>query len=197
MLIIVVVSLTALVAFVVTNTFTSLPATAQAKPKVFQVTAVEWKTTLGKADPYPTLFDRGTPLTEGKSINRYAWDPAFIVVKTGDKVVLKIHTVNGNAHDIDIPGIDFKITARSGVDGKGKAPIASKPVIFTRGEEITVEFTAGPAGLYEILCSIHDEGYASKDRPELKDDAGVVLDGAKKRGDAIKGPMVGYLLVLP
>jgi len=193
-----VLGLAAFAAFMTSNNSSSLQATAQPKPRVFQIAAVEWKATLGDADPYKIIFDQGEhPKKQGDTINHYTWDPNFIVVNKGDTVVLKIHGVNGNVHDIDIPGIDFKITSRTGIDGKGKAPIAKKPEVFTRGELITVEFKADQAGLFEILCTIHDENYASKDRPELKDDGGVVLDSAKKKGDAVKGPMVGYLLVLP
>ncbi len=195
----VVVGLAVLAAFVATNTWNS-QATAQTQ-KEFQMVAVEWKTTISKPSPYDPINDRGEhPVGTGQArneINHYAWDPSFIVVNKGDKVVLKIHGVNGDVHDIDIAGVDFTITGRTGIDGKGKAPIAAKPEVFTRGEEITVEFTATDAGLFEILCSIHDEAYATAARPELKDDGGVTLDSAKKVGDAVKGPMIGYLLVLP
>lgn len=198
-LVLAVFGLVSVAAFVASNTWNP-QATAQTQ-KEFQMVAVEWKTTISKPSPYDPINDRGEhPVGTGQArneINHYVWDPSFIVVNKGDKVVLKIHAVNGDVHDIDIAGVDFTITGRTGIDGKGKAPIASKPEVFTRGEEITVEFTATEAGLFEILCSIHDEAYATQARSELKDDAGVKLDSEKKVGDAIKGPMVGYLLVLP
>lgn len=111
-------------------------------------------------------------------------------------MTLKIHGIKGDVHDIDIPGINFKITGRTGFDGKGTPPIKAKPEVFARGEEITVEFVADKVGLFKIVCSIHDEAYAKKDRSELKADDGTVLQSAKKKGDPVKGPMVGYLLVL-
>jgi len=182
-----------LVSWALTNGLPQLQAIAAERKvkKEFRIIAAEWDTTLKKP-----INDRGTPRKEGDKVERYSWDPAFIVVNKGDAVTLKIHAIKGDVHDIDIPGINFKITGRTGFDGKGTPPIKTKPEVFVRGEEITVEFVADKGGLFEIMCSIHDGAYAKKDRPEMKDDAGNVLDSAKKKGDPVKGPMVGYLLVL-
>ncbi|MBI4277139.1 MAG: hypothetical protein HY660_01680 [Armatimonadetes bacterium] len=137
----------------------------QPQTREFLMVAGEWDTTLKK-----DVRDRGVARKTGDKLERYTFDPGFIAVYRGDTVVLKIHALKGDEHDVDIPAFGAHIDKKE----------------LQRGMEATVRFVANKSGLHRVFCTIHDEAYASKDRPEI----------GKKKGDLVGGPMVGHILVL-
>lgn len=109
-----------------------LVGSAWAETKEFYLVTdeVKWQ---GKAGE--TVVDRGRgPVPE---IERYVFIPAFLVVRKGDEVVLRIHVVKGKEHVIRISAF--------GVQG----------VRIKRGEQQVIRFVADKAGLFEILCMTH------------------------------------------
>ena len=108
-------------------------APAWAAERTFLVTTGEWS---WEAKPgEAAVVDRGRANT--RKIERYVFDPAFFVVEKGDRVTLKIHTLKGDKHIIEVPA--FKT---------GETQIL-------RGEEKTVSFVADKAGVFEIKCNNH------------------------------------------
>lgn len=67
----------------------------------------------------------------------YRWEPGTIVVYQGDEVELLIWGVNGAEHPGRIEGYDKSFTVK-------------------RGQLATVSFTANKAGVFRILCDIHN-----------------------------------------
>jgi heme/copper-type cytochrome/quinol oxidase subunit 2 len=89
---------------------------------------------------------------DGKTvIETYRWDPATLVVAKGSSITLKIFGVKGSHHTIHIEGL--------GVHAE-----------VTRGQTMTIEFTANKKGIFPILCLDH---------PDTEH----------------QGPMVGYLVI--
>lgn len=72
-----------------------------------------------------------------KEIERYTFDPAFLVVNKGDTVVLKIHALKGAKHVLEIK--DFGIAETT----------------INKGEEKTIRFVANRAGTFKFLCTNH------------------------------------------
>ncbi len=140
------------------------PAYQPQNREILMVTG-EWDTTLKKA-----VTDRGVPRKEGEKLERYTFDPSFVAVYRGDTVTLKVHVLKGDEHDVDIPAFGARIDKK----------------LLQRGMEGTARFKANKSGLFPIFCTVHDEAYASKDRPDI----------GKKKGDLVGGPMVGYLFVM-
>lgn len=112
-----------------------------ASTKEFQLVTGEWK---WKAKPGEApVVDR--TLGAKKEIERYVFDPGFIVVNKGDTVVLNIHDVKGSKHQIEIPAFGVK------------------EKLIKRGEEITIRFVANKAGTFKIKCNNHVD--ATKEGP--------------------------------
>ena len=99
----------------------------------------QWKAKLGEA---PVVDRERGPV---KEIERYSFDPAFLVVNKGDTVVLKIHALKGAKHVLEIK--DF------GID----------ETTINKGEEKTVRFVADKAGTFKFLCTNHTN--ADKEGP--------------------------------
>lgn len=99
----------------------------------------QWKAKPGEA---PVVDRERGPQ---KEIERYSFDPAFLVVNKGDTVVLKIHALKGAKHVLEIK--DF---------GIGETTI-------NKGEEKTVRFVADKAGTFKFLCTNHTN--ADKEGP--------------------------------
>ncbi|MGH7263305.1 MAG: cupredoxin domain-containing protein [Candidatus Rokuibacteriota bacterium] len=93
---------------------------------------IKWQAKAGEAAVVDR--DRG-PV---KEIERYTFDPGFLIVNQGDRVVLKVHTLKGSKHVVEVPA--FKT---------GEVPIA-------RGQERAVTFVADRPGVFEIKCRIHE-----------------------------------------
>jgi plastocyanin len=74
-----------------------------------------------------------------KEIERYTFDPGYLVVKEGDRVVLHIHALKGSKHVVEVTAF-----------GTGAVQIL-------RGEEKAVSFVASKPGLFEIRCTIHEK----------------------------------------
>ena len=116
-------------------------APAWAAERTFLVLTGEWS---WAAKPGEALVvDRGQP--DVKQMDRYTFDPGFLVVDKGDRVTLKIHDLKGDKHIIEIPGFGVKETQ------------------ILRGEEKTISFVADKAGVFEIKCTNHID--AKKEGP--------------------------------
>lgn len=72
-----------------------------------------------------------------KEMERYTFDPPFLVVNKGDTVVLKIHALKGAKHVIDIK--DFGVNE----------------VTINKGEQKEIKFVANKAGTFKFLCTNH------------------------------------------
>jgi hypothetical protein len=69
-------------------------------------------------------------------VEAYAFAPGSFTVVEGDAVTLEIVGVNGSKHDIELQGHGQTATVK-------------------RGEITTLAFTAGDAGIYELVCHTH------------------------------------------
>jgi plastocyanin len=93
---------------------------------------VQWQARPGEA----AVVDRNRgPVRE---IDRYTFEPGFLVVAEGDRVVLRIHGIKGGKHVVEVPA--FKT---------GEVPIL-------RGQERTISFVADRPGTFLIRCTIHE-----------------------------------------
>lgn len=110
------------------------PGSAQAQSvKEFLIITGEWSWK-AKAGEAPVVDrDRGAV----KEMERYTFDPPFLVVNKGDTVVLKIHALKGSKHVLEIP--DFGIPETT----------------INKGEEKTVTFVANKAGTFAFRCTNH------------------------------------------
>lgn len=112
-----------------------------AAERTFLVLTGEWSWA-AKPGEAPVV-DRGQP--DVKKMDRYTFDPGFLVVDKGDRVTLKIHDLKGDKHIIEIPAFGVKETQ------------------VLRGEEKTISFVADKAGVFEIKCTNHID--AKKEGP--------------------------------
>ncbi len=101
--------------------------------KEFLLVTGEWSWK-AKPDEAPVV-DRNRGAV--KEIERYTFDPPFLVVNRGDTVVLKIHALKGEKHVLEIK--DF---------GIGETTI-------NKGEEKTIRFVANKAGTFKFICTNH------------------------------------------
>ncbi|MFQ5882207.1 MAG: hypothetical protein ACE5I9_07015 [Candidatus Methylomirabilales bacterium] len=115
--------------------------TAWAETREFLVltTEIKWKAKPGEAP----VVDRARGSV--KVIERYAFNPGFLVVNKGDRVVLRIHAIKGSKHIIEVPAFNTGET------------------LIRRGEEKTVTFVADKAGVFPIKCNNHKN--ANKEGP--------------------------------
>lgn len=112
----------------------AMPAAAFTREFLLVTGEWSWKAKPGEAPV--TDRDRGS-VTE---IERYTFDPAFIVVNKGDKVRLKVHTLKGDHHLVTI------------------AAFGVPEIKIVRGEEKVIEFVASKAGVFEMKCNNHKDG---------------------------------------
>ena len=101
--------------------------------KEFLLVTGEWQWK-AKPDEAPVVDRNRGPV---KEMERYTFDPAFLVVNRGDTVVLKIHALKGAKHVLEIK--DF------GVD----------ETTINKGEEKTIRFVADKAGTFKFVCTNH------------------------------------------
>ncbi|MDO8477603.1 MAG: cupredoxin domain-containing protein [Candidatus Rokubacteria bacterium] len=90
-----------------------------------------WKAKPGEA---PVVDRNRGPV---KEIERYSFDPPFLVVNKGDTVVLKIHALKGEKHVLEIK--DFGVPETT----------------INKGEEKTIRFVADKAGTFKFICTNH------------------------------------------
>ncbi len=108
-------------------------ASTIAETREFLIVTGEWSWKAKPGEAPVVDRDRGSV----KEIERYTFDPSFIVVNRGDTVILKIHTLKGDKHIVTIP--DFKVPE----------------TIIMRGEEKSIRFVANKAGVFEFKCTNH------------------------------------------
>jgi plastocyanin len=94
----------------------------------------QWKAKQGEAP----VVDRNRGAV--KEMERYTFDPGFLVVNKGDTVVLKIHALKGSKHVLEIKDFDIPETT------------------INKGEEKTVRFVADKAGTFKFVCTNHVNG---------------------------------------
>ena len=109
--------------------------------KEFLLVTGEWSWK-AKPDEAPVV-DRNRGAV--KEMERYTFDPPFLVVNKNDTVVLKIHALKGSKHVLEIK--DF------GID----------ETTINRGEEKTIRFVANKAGTFKFVCTNHVD--AEKEGP--------------------------------
>jgi plastocyanin len=112
-------------------------ASALAETREFLAVTGEWSWKANPKEAPVTDRDRGAV----KEIERYTFDPSFIVVNRGDTVILKIHALKGDKHIVTIP--DFKVPE----------------TIIMRGEEKSIRFVANKAGVFEFKCTNHVDSH--------------------------------------
>ncbi len=111
-----------------------LPASVGAQSvKEFLLVTGEWSWKAKPGEAPVVDRDRGAV----KEIERYTFDPPFLIVNKGDTVALRIHALKGEKHVVEIP--DF---------GVPETPI-------NRGEEKTIRFVADKAGTFRFVCTNH------------------------------------------
>lgn len=176
---------------------------AKAPVREFLVATGEWDTVPSDRDKKPAAYnDRGQARAAGSKLERYTFDPGLIVVKRGDCVTLRIHSVKGSHHNVTIEGTEVGSEGAAITDDAG-APTGAKAVArpnpnayedpaklkageFVRGEQILLKFQANQSGTYRMICENHT---FVGPKGELK--------GYDDKGKPVAGPMVGYIVVLP
>jgi plastocyanin len=107
--------------------------TASAASREFLIVTGEWSWKAKPGEAAVVDRDRG-PVSE---IERYTFDPGVLVVNKGDTVALRIHTLKGSQHVVEIPDL-----------GVPPTPVA-------RGQEQVLTFVADKAGIFELRCTLH------------------------------------------
>ena len=102
--------------------------TANAPAREFLVATGEWDTVPKERDGKPAAYnDRGQPRAANSKLERYTFDPGMIVVKRGDCVTLRIHSVKGSHHNVTIEGTEVGTEGAAITDDAG-APTGVKAV---------------------------------------------------------------------
>ena len=176
---------------------------AKAPVRDFLIATGEWDTVPKGKDGKPVAYnDRGQARAANSKLERYTFDPSVIIVKKGDCVVLHIHTVKGDRHNVTIEGTEIGSEGAAVIDDSFKStgakavaranpnayegPEKLKSGEFVRGEQVTLRFQANQPGTYRMICEVHTFIGA---KGELK--------GYDDRGKPVQGPMVAYITVLP
>ncbi|MBI4195739.1 MAG: hypothetical protein HY526_11750 [Betaproteobacteria bacterium] len=175
---------------------------ANAPVRQFLVVAGEWDTVPKGRDGKPVAYtDRGVAREANSKLERYSFDPSVIIVKRGDCVELLVHSVKGDVHNVVIEGTEIGTEGAPIIDDAGKAigkaaaranpnkyegPDKLKAGEFVRGEQVKLRFQANQPGTYRMICEMHTF-VGPKGELRAYDD----------KGKAVKGPMVGYVSVLP
>jgi plastocyanin len=165
------------------------------------MTTGEFDTVPSDRDKKPAAYnDRGQARAAGSKLERYTFDPGMIVVKRGDCVTLRIHTVKGSHHNVTIEGTEIGSEGAAIIDDAGvttgkavarpspnayEDPAKLKAGEFVRGEQILLRFQASQAGTYRMICEVHTFVGAKGE-----------LTGYDDKNKPLAGPMVGYIVVL-
>ncbi|MBI3054129.1 MAG: hypothetical protein HYY77_08830 [Betaproteobacteria bacterium] len=176
---------------------------AKAPVREFLIATGEWDTVPKNKEGKPAAYnDRGHARAANSKLERYTFDPSMIIVKKGDCVVLHIHSVKGDRHNLTIEGTEIGSEGAAVIDDSFK-PTGAKAVAranpnayegpeklksgeFVRGEQVTLRFQANQAGTYRMICEAH-----TFIGPKGE------LSGYDDKGKPLAGPMVGYITVLP
>lgn len=175
---------------------------ANAPVMQFLVVAGEWDTVPRDRDKKAAAYtDRGMARAADSKLERYSFDPSVIVTRKGECVELLIHSVKGDVHNVVIEGTEIGSEGAPIIDDAGKVlgkavaranpnkyegPDKLKAGEFVRGEQVSVRFQANQPGTYRMICEKHTY-VGSKGGLRAYDD----------KGQAVKGPMVAYITVLP
>lgn len=175
---------------------------ANAPAREFLIATGEWDTVPKERDGKPAAYtDRGHKRDANSKLERYTFDPGFIMVKKGDCVTLRIHSVKGSHHNVTIEGTEIGSEKAQIIDDKGTVvatavkrpspnkfenPETLKDGEFVRGEEVRIKFQANQPGTYRMVCEVHTF-IGPKGELRAYDD----------KGKSLQGPMVGYIYVLP
>ncbi|MFQ5856842.1 MAG: cupredoxin domain-containing protein [Anaerolineae bacterium] len=100
----------------------------------FNIVTGEWKWEAEEGEAKVVDRERG----EVDEIERYVFDPGYVVANKGDTIVMHIHAVKGSKHLIEIA--DFGVSETQ----------------INRGEEGTFTFTVDKTGVFEFVCNNHD-----------------------------------------
>lgn len=121
--------------------------TAGAPPakRTIYMSALEYKGTTEVAkEPFPPAaaptgggYELKAPADGKWQTSTYRWEPGTVVVNQGDEVELQIWGVNGANHPGRIEGYDKTFTVK-------------------RGQLTSVSFRADKAGIFRILCDVHN-----------------------------------------
>ncbi|MET3195029.1 cupredoxin domain-containing protein [Gottfriedia sp. OAE603] len=103
-------------------------------PKTVETTAKEKP--LETVEIHMVTGEFSTKLNNGSEIEAYRWDPGTINVEENQRVVLKLHGINGMEHHFHIEGTNV-----SGVVKKGETT------------EVAVQFKK--EGTYRLVCDTH------------------------------------------
>ncbi|HUG55512.1 MAG TPA: hypothetical protein VMJ92_00410 [Candidatus Limnocylindrales bacterium] len=120
-------------------------AAPAAGKRVVHMSAVEYKGSTEVAkEPFPAApvpegdgYRLKEPVDGKWETSTYRWEPGQVIVYQGDQVELHIWGVNGAEHPSTIEGYDRAFTVK-------------------RGQLTTVSFTADRAGIFRIICPVHD-----------------------------------------
>lgn len=175
---------------------------ANAPVREFLIATGEWDTVPKDKEGKPAAYnDRGQARAANSKLERYTFDPGFIMVKKGDCVTLRIHAVKGSHHNVTIEGTEIGSEKAQIIDDRGamvataakrpspnkfEDPATLKDGEFVRGEEVRMKFQANQPGTYRMVCEVHTF-IGPKGELRAYDD----------KGKSLQGPMVGYIYVLP
>ena len=175
---------------------------ANAPVREFLIATGEWDTVPKERDGKPAAYtDRGRARDANSKLERYTFDPGFIMVKRGDCVTLRIHALKGSHHNVTIEGTEVGTEKAQIIDDRGamvataakrpspnkfEDPATLKDGEFARGEEVRIKFQANQSGTYRMVCEVHTF-IGPKGQLMAYDD----------KGKSLQGPMVGYIYVLP
>lgn len=185
------------------STSLSAECSAKAPVKEFDVVTGEWDTVPkdreGKAAAYT---DRGQARAANSKLERYTFDPSLLVVRKGDCVTLRIHSVKGSHHNVSIEGTEIGSDGAPILDDSGAAtgvkalarpspnayedPAKLKDGEFVRGEQVLLKFQANKPGTYRMICEVHT--FIGKNGE---------MRGYDDNRKPMAGPMIGYVVVLP
>lgn len=115
------------------------PAFAATRKFLIVTNEIKWEAKRGEAP----VVDRSRGSVE--EIERYTFEPGFLVVNQGDRVILRIHAIKGSKHIVEVPAFNTGET------------------LIRRGEEKTVTFVADKPGVFEFRCNNHKN--AAKEGP--------------------------------
>jgi len=176
--------------------------TANAPVRQFLVVAGEWDTVPRDRERKAVAYtDRGIARAADSKLERYSFDPSFLVVRKGDCVELLVHDVKGDVHNVVIEGTEIGSDGAPIVDDAGRiigkavarpnpnkfeGPDKLKAGEFVRGEQVKVRFQANQPGTYRMICEQHT----------FVGPKGELM-GYDDKGKPVKGPMVSYITVLP
>jgi plastocyanin len=104
------------------------PGFALAEEKEFHIVTGEWKWKAKEGEAPVVDRTRG----EVTEIERYVFNPGYIVVNKGDVVILNIHDVKGDKHQVEIKAFGVKET------------------LIKRGEMKTISFVADKTGTWML-----------------------------------------------